>query len=210
MRAPGSFDEPWGSVWPVRALVFRRRGAGRLTPSKPWASGALRATVPAMARRYPLWALRQLREAELERVAERSRECHRALQEAELRAAEAVVARDRALQAQGVERAQVAERLAKGLLRVADLAQADAWEGAARRARTILSTARDRREEEAEAARGQVARSQRDLAATWGQAELVVRDEAAWQAESSRQRLRREDEEAEESWVGRRATVGRD
>ncbi|MBS2017612.1 MAG: hypothetical protein JST00_32335 [Deltaproteobacteria bacterium] len=154
--------------------------------------------------KYPLEPLREHRDrgvdaataelGEAIRAREAAEAAHRAAEE-EKRAAEARAA---------AVRAEEAERLARGELRAADLAQASAWEIA--RASEIDGLARQVESAEARAgeARAEETGARSELAQKKADRDVVAKDEARFHDRLRRARDAAEEEAADEAYAGRR------
>jgi hypothetical protein len=97
-------------------------------------------------------------------------------------------------------RSAEAEALARGELRVADLAQADAWEGRVAAERQALASDLVRASAEEAGARVAQERAFDEVASRKAEAQLVAKDRARWQ-EVLRKRVDAKEEEASaEAW----------
>jgi hypothetical protein len=155
-------------------------------------------------RRYPLEPLAELRDRRVDQAVHELAASIAGRDEAERsrRAAE----ESRSSHNSAAQRARVAEAdaLARGELRVSDLARADAWELRVAAERAALTAEVDRargaehRAREGEhAARGEVASRQAD-------AEVIEKDRARWADAQRRQSDARDEEAASEAWRPKR------
>jgi hypothetical protein len=135
-----------------------------------------------------------VRARELADDAKRAAERHR--EEAEARAA--------------AVRSDEAERLARGELRAADLARAQAWEYGARAEITDLAQAVDRAGASLDATREAEGAARAVLAEKKADLDVVVKDQARFDDEARRARDAAEEEAAEEVFLARTFANGRE
>lgn len=101
-------------------------------------------------------------------------------------------------------RAEEAERLARGELRVEDLARAQAWEHAEQRTIDDLALKESRARERADAAQTAELEARAALAQKKADRDVVAKDEARFVERIRKEREAREEESAEEAWGGGR------
>ena len=147
--------------------------------------------------RTALAATKQLGEAV--RIRESAEEAKRRAEE-ERREAEAHAAE---------VRRDEAELLARGDLRVADLARAEAWEHAASTAMSALGRAIARADETVSAAQAAVGQARADLAVKKADLDVVTKDKARFTDRVRRDGDAAEEEAAEEVFTARRESGGK-
>jgi len=154
--------------------------------------------------KYPLEPLREHRDRKVEHATAQLGDAVRAREAADdakrLAERERVEAAARAASVRDDE----AHRLAKGELRVSDLARAQAWEHAASAEMASLDRAVERAEGQLGAARELEAGARTELAHKKADLDVVAKDEARFDADVRRARDASEEEAADEAFAARR------
>jgi hypothetical protein len=150
--------------------------------------------------KYPLASLVLLRENEVDQSANELAGRVKASELAE-RAREAAE-RSRELHDESTARTRAAEdvALARGVLRAADLARADAWEARAALESRALSTEVARERTNEQQARKNELEAQAQLAGRQAAAQVVAKDRARWNEGQRKQAEARDEEASSEAW----------
>jgi hypothetical protein len=150
--------------------------------------------------KYPLASLVWLRDQEVERAANELAGRVQTSEAAER--ARRAVERKRDLHEESAARVHAAEdeALARGSLRAADLARADAWKTRAGLESRALATELGRERASEQEARKNELDAQADLATRQAAAQVVAKDQARWGEGQRRKAEARDEEASSEAW----------
>lgn len=154
--------------------------------------------------KYPLEPLREHRDRKVEEATTQLGDAVRAREAAADAARRAEHERVEAELRANAVREDEAARLGRGELRVADLARAQAWEHAVSVEASELARAVERARTRASSAQEAEVQARADLATKKSDLDVVVKDEARFDAGVRRAREASEAEAAEEAFAGRR------
>jgi hypothetical protein len=152
--------------------------------------------------KYPLKPLLEHRERKVDAATAELADAVRSREVADAARARAELERREAEERAAQLRAEEAERLARGELRAADLARAQAWEVSARSQIGQLTRAVELAEQKVEEARGEEAEARVDLARKMADRDVVAKDDARFEDRVKKRALSAEEEAAEEAFRG--------
>jgi|GEM_PF-975463 len=161
--------------------------------------------VPMPSPKYPLKPLLEQRERNVDGATAELGSAIRAREAADAARVRAERQRQDEEERANRVRCEEAERLARGELRAADLAHAQAWELAARAQLAQLDRAVDAAEQSVERARGDETAARTQLAQKMADRDVVVKDKARFDDRLKKRALVGEEEAAEEAYRGGRS-----
>lgn len=155
--------------------------------------------------KYPLEALRDVREARVDEATSALAKAVRAREDAATELARTEAARIEQRRIADEKRASERSALESGALKVADLAREDAWEHGVKAEADALAKRAAQAKSREETARDEERSAREALAAKKAEVDVVEKDKARFVGRQNERELAHEEQEANEAWRPKRA-----